>query len=52
MNGYVYGYTVKSPVGFYGGILEFDPEKKSFTKRGVLVDSVAALTVKGKKLFV
>jgi hypothetical protein len=51
-NGYVVGWTVKSPVGFYGGVLEYDPNKKSFTRRGVPVDSVSALTVQGKKLFV
>ena len=51
-NGYVIGWTVKSPVGFYGGVLEYNPHKKSFSKRGILVDSVSALTVQGKKLFV
>lgn len=51
-NGYVVGWTVKSPVGFYGGVLEYDSNKKSFTRRGVPVDSVSALTVQGKKLFV
>ena len=52
MSGYIYGYTVKSPAGFYGGVLQFDADKKSFTRRGVPVDSVPALTVQGKKLFV
>ena len=51
-NGYVIGWTVKSPVGFYGGVLEYNPHKKSFSKRGIVVDSVSALTVQGKKLFV
>jgi hypothetical protein len=50
--GYIVGWTVKSPVGFYGGVLEYDSNKKSFTRRGVPVDSVSALTVQGKKLFV
>ena len=51
-NGYVIGWTVKSPVGFYGGVLEYNLHKKSFSKRGIVVDSVSALTVQGKKLFV
>jgi hypothetical protein len=50
--GYIIGWTVKNPAGFYGGVLEYDPNKKSFTRRGVPVDSVSALTVQGKKLFV
>ena len=51
-NGYDIGWTVKSPVGFYGGVLEYNPHKKSFSKRGIVVDSVSGLTVQGKKLFV
>jgi len=51
-NGYVIGWTVKSPVGFYEGLLNYDCDRKSFTKRGVPVESVSALTVQGKKLLV
>ncbi len=51
-NGYVTGYTVKNPVQFYTSILRFDSLKKSFTKNEVPVQSVSALTVQGKKLFV
>ena len=51
-NGYVTGYTVKSPADFYSGILRFDSRKKTFTKGEDTVKSVPALTVQGKKLFV
>jgi hypothetical protein len=51
-NGYVTGYTVKSPVQFYTSVLRFDSLKKSFTKDEAPVQSVSALTVQGKKLFV
>ena len=50
-DGFVEGYVVKYQMGFYGGILRYEPRKKVFTSGGNPVVSVPALSVQGKKLF-
>jgi hypothetical protein len=48
--GYIQGHVVNSPVAFYTTFLRYEPAKKVFTRGGLPVESVPALTVQGKKL--
>ncbi len=48
--GYIQGHVVNSPVAFYTTFLRYEPVKKVFTRGGLPVESVPALTVQGKKL--